>query len=78
MQLIISRNYPAMDVDTLAMYSARDSLFRAADGSFLLHMMSLGDAKSEERVLFFNSRDALIWLAEPSDALGFYWHSAEP
>lgn len=77
MQLIISRTYPAMDADTLATYSARDSLFRTADGSFLLHMMSVGDAKDEERILFLNSRDALIWLAEPTDLLGSYWHLAE-
>jgi hypothetical protein len=77
MELVVSRNYQAIDAETLTEYVARDALFRAADGSYFLYMVSKGRPEGEERILVFDSRDALLWLNETPDALGSYWHFAE-
>ncbi len=74
MELVVSRNYPVIDAETLTEYVARDALFRAADGSYFLYMVSKGRPEDEERILFFDSRDALVWLNETPDALASYWH----
>ena len=76
MRLVVSRNYPAINTDTLTEYSAREALFRADDGSFLLYMTSEGlDCK--ESVLALDCRDALIWLSEPTYVPGSFWHSVQ-
>ncbi|MBA2398124.1 MAG: hypothetical protein H0V72_05410 [Bradyrhizobium sp.] len=77
MQLVVSRSYPAIDADTLTEYSAREALFRADDGSFLLYMTSDGRRDCEERLLVMDCRDALIWLNEPTHAPGSFWHTVQ-
>ena len=77
MQLVVSRSYPVIDAQTLAEYVARDALFRTAAGSYLLYMASGRLVEPEERILFLDSRDALLWLNETPDALGSYWHFAK-
>jgi hypothetical protein len=77
MQLMVSRSYPVIDAQTLAEHVARDALFRTADGSYLLYMASGRQVEPEERILFLNCRDALLWLNETPDACGSYWHFAE-
>ena len=77
MQLMVSRSYPVIDAQTLAEYVARDALFRTADGSYLLYMASGRQVESEERILFLDCRDALLWLNETPDARGSYWHFGE-
>ena len=77
MQLMVSRSYPVIDAQTLAEYVMRDALFRAADGSYFLYMAAKSCVEGEERILFLGCRDALLWLNEPPDALGSYWHFAE-
>ncbi|MGZ9128534.1 MAG: hypothetical protein ACXW4Z_12235 [Candidatus Binatia bacterium] len=77
MQLMVSRSYSVIDMQTLAEYVARDALFRTVDGSYLLYMASGRQVESEERILFLNCRDALLWLNETPDARGSYWHFAE-
>lgn len=77
MQLMVSRSYPVIDAQTLAEYVARDALFRTADGSYLLYMASGRQVESEERILFLDCRDALLWLNETPDARGSYWHLGE-
>lgn len=77
MQLMVSRSYPVIDAQTLAEHVARDALFQTADGSYLLYMASGQQIESEERVLFLDCRDALLWLNETPDARGSYWHLAE-
>jgi hypothetical protein len=77
MQLMVSRNYRVIDAQTLAEHVARDALFRTTDGSYFLYMSSGRQLESEERVLFLNCRDALLWLNETPDARGSYWHFAE-
>jgi hypothetical protein len=75
MQLVVSRSYPAIDAETLAEFSAREALFRADDGSFLLYLTSQGRRDRKEHLLIMQTRDVLIWLNEPSHAPGSYWHS---
>jgi hypothetical protein len=77
MQLMVSRSYPVIDAQTLAEYVARDALFRTTEGSYLLYMASGRQVESEERILFLDCRDALLWLNETPDARGSYWHLAE-
>jgi hypothetical protein len=77
MRLMVSRSYPVIDAQTLTEYVARDALFRTADGSYFLYMASGGRVQSEERILFLDCRDALLWLNEAPDALGSYWHFAQ-
>jgi len=74
---MVSRSYPVIDAQTLAEYVARDALFQTADGSYFLYMESKGQVEGEERILCLDCRDALLWLNEPPDALGTYWHLAE-
>src|SRR5579864_298997 len=76
MQLMVSRSHPAIDAQTLDEYVTRDALFRAADGSYFLYMTSKGHVEGEERILFLDCRDALLWLNETPDALGSYWQFA--
>ena len=77
MQLMVSRSYLVIDAQTLAEYVARDALFRTIDGSYLLYMASGAQVEGEERLLFLDCRDALLWLNEAPDALGSYWHFAQ-
>jgi hypothetical protein len=77
MQIMVSRSYPVIDAETLTEYYALDTLLRSDDGSFLLYMTSDRKVGDEERVLFLECRDALVWLNETPDALGAYWHFAE-
>jgi hypothetical protein len=77
MQLMVSRSYPVIDAQTLTEYVARDALFRTADGSYLLYMASGRQVGSEERILFLDCRDAVLWLNETPDARGSYWHFTE-
>ena len=77
MRLVVSRNYPAINAETLTEFSAREALFRADDGSFILYMTSEGPCDLEERLLVLDCRDALIWLNEPTYDPGSYWHSIQ-
>src|ERR1700722_4839313 len=64
------REYPAIDAQTLVEFKGHERLFRAADGSFLLHMSSEGQPVVEERVMWFSVRDAMSWLKNrPSTVL---------
>ena len=50
---------------------------RLPDGAYFLYMASKGRVEGKERILFFDCRDALLWLNETPDALGSYWHFAQ-
>jgi hypothetical protein len=47
MQLLASRDYPVIDYQTMGEFIGRERLFRAPDGSFLLHMSSKGKLEVE-------------------------------
>jgi hypothetical protein len=76
MQLLASRDYPVIDYQTMGEFIGRERLFRAPDGSFLLHMSSKGKLEVEERVIWLTVRDAICWLNEAPDEFGSFWECA--
>src|SRR5580698_10410636 len=68
MQLLSSRTIPFIDSQSLAPGLAREALFRTHGDRFVLY---LADGKpscsGEERVVFLDLREALIWLNEPPE-----------
>jgi hypothetical protein len=74
MRLISSRTIPFVDSQSLAPRQAREALFRTDRDRFVLY---LSDRKSslvgEERVIFLDLREALIWLNEPFEQRGSFW-----
>jgi hypothetical protein len=77
MQLLAYREYPGIEVDTLAEFTGHERLFRGTDGSFLLHMSSEGQQVAEERVIWLPVRAALSWLNEEPHEYGSLWEFAE-
>ena len=74
MQMISSRSLAFLDAQSLAPDQAQEALFRISDGRFLLYL-SDGEHSSmtEERVIFLDLREALIWLNEPAQEQGSFW-----
>jgi hypothetical protein len=74
LKLIASRIIPFIDCDSLQERSAREALFRQQDGEFILY---LSDSDSlcgaDERLIFLDSRNALIWISESAEARGSFW-----
>ena len=77
MQLLADREYPGIEVDTLAEFTGHERLFRGPEGSFLLHMSSEGQPVAEERLIRLSARDAISWLNEERDQYGSLWEFAE-
>ena len=73
MDLLVSRIYPFIDSESLTEYRARDSLFRTADGRFLLHLSSLDVPGVKDRLRWIDSRAALVWINEEPDEFGKEW-----
>ncbi|HEY2248974.1 MAG TPA: hypothetical protein VGH70_16145 [Bradyrhizobium sp.] len=74
MQLVSSRTVPFLDSLSLAPRLAREALFRADDDRFILYLADGNSSQtSEERVIFLDLREALIWLNEPSEQRGSFW-----
>jgi hypothetical protein len=73
MHLIGSRIIAFLDSQSLAPRQATEALFRAEKG-FVLYL-SDGAPQSKEKVLFLETREALLWL-DPDD-LGSFWHEAD-
>jgi hypothetical protein len=74
MQLVSSRTIPLIDSRSLAPSQAREALFRAGSDRFVLYLAD-GDSSSagEERIIFLDLREALIWLNEPPEQSGSFW-----
>jgi hypothetical protein len=74
MQLVSSRTVPFIDSRSLAPGQAREALFRANGDRFVLYLAD-GDSSSagEERIVFLDLREALIWLNEPPEQSGSFW-----
>jgi len=74
MQLISSRTIPFLESQSLVAETAQEVLLRDDRGGFILY---LADGKptptGEERVLFLDLREALIWLNEPAQEQGSFW-----
>jgi hypothetical protein len=71
-ELIVSRTYPFIDSETLVERQAQDTLFRTPDGSFLLHL-SDDKAADDDRVVWIETRAALIWLNARPEEFGTEW-----
>jgi hypothetical protein len=71
-QLLACREYPVIDYQTLIEFVGHERLFRAADGSFLLHMSS-ERKETEDRIICLAARDAISWLNEKPDEFGSLW-----
>lgn len=75
MRLISSRTIPFLDSETLAPRQAREALFRTAGDRFVLYLADDGPpSDGEERVMFLDLREALIWLNEPAEQQGSFWN----
>lgn len=74
MQLISSRIIPFIDTQSLSESHAREALLHDNRRGFVLDLSS-GDLASarEERVLFLEPRQALLWLNESSEEPGSFW-----
>ena len=59
MRLLASRDYPAIDYQTMGEFIGRERLFRVPDGALLLHMSSEGKLETEERIIWLTVRDAI-------------------
>jgi hypothetical protein len=77
MQLLVSREYPVIDYQTMAEFVGHERLFRRAEGSFLLHLSSAGKSEAEERVVWLDAREAITWLNEAPEQYGSSWEFAE-
>lgn len=71
MQLIASRTYCFLDSQSLVEGLARDTLFRISEDEFLLHMTTEGC--EDERLLWFDSRSALLWVNQQENDYGMDW-----
>ena len=72
MKLLISRTYPFIDSESLVEHQARDSLFRTAGESFLLHLSS-SHKPAADRLIWFDCRAALVWINAVPDEFGTEW-----
>jgi hypothetical protein len=73
MELVVSRTYPFIDSRSLAEHSARDTLFRTGDGTFLLHLSSSNRPVEDERLVWIDCRTALIWINAVPEDFGLEW-----
>ena len=73
MNLLVSRIYPSIDPESLIEYQARDTLLRTADGRFLLHLSSTDRSVDADRLVWIDSRAALIWINATPDQFGVEW-----
>lgn len=74
MQLISSRTIPFIDTQSLSVGQAREALLHDQHKGFILYLSSGGPPSAmEERVLFLEAREALIWLNEPPEDRGSFW-----
>ena len=74
MQLVSSRTIPFIDSLSLAPGQAREALFRANGDRFVLYLAGgVSASVEEERIVFLDLREALIWLNEPPEQSGSFW-----
>ena len=76
MHLLVSREYPVIDYQTMTEFVGHERLFRDANGAFLLHMSSEGKPGAEERIIRLIARDAISWLNQEPDQFGSFWEFA--
>ena len=73
-ELVSSRTIPFIDSRSLAPHKAREALFRTNGDRFILYLADGNPSSAgEERIIFLELREALIWLNEPSEQHGSFW-----
>ena len=74
LKLISSRMIPFLDSHSLAAGHVQEALFRADGGRYILYLADGRHASDkEDRVIFLQAREALIWLNESSQDRGSFW-----
>ncbi|PJG53079.1 hypothetical protein CVM73_22125 [Bradyrhizobium forestalis] len=74
MQLVSSRTVSFIDVSSLAICEAKEALFHDESNGFILYLTGGSPSSaSEERLLFLELREALVWLNEPPEDQGSFW-----
>ena len=74
MQLVSSRTIAFIDVPSLAILESKEALFHDEGKGFILYLSDGGlSSIAEERVIFLELREALIWLNEPHEDQGSFW-----
>lgn len=74
MQLVSSRTVSFIDIPSLAICQAKEALFHDEGKGFILYLSGGRRASaSEERLLFLELREALVWLNEPPEEQGSFW-----
>ena len=74
LKLVSSREIPFIDGQSLAPGMGREALFRTGGDRFVLYLAhGKPSSVGEERVVFLELREALIWLNEPSEQHGSFW-----
>ena len=74
MQLVSSRTVALLVDPSVAPGLAREALFRADGERFVLYLAGGNSAStSEERIVYLDLREALIWLNEPAEQCSSFW-----
>jgi hypothetical protein len=74
LQLVCRRAIPAIDVNSLMPFEAKEVLFRCESGYLLYLSRELPAEAPEERVVMLDARDALLWLNEQPSEQGSFWN----
>lgn len=73
MQIVASRVYPFLDASSLRECVARDTLLRTHDGAYILHMTSGEETENQDRLIWLDSRSALMWVNASAEEYGMEW-----
>jgi hypothetical protein len=74
MQLLESRLVDSLDTQSLTEMRTREALFRDDREGFILYLTrDAGSNGGEERVVFLELREALLWLNESNQDYSLYW-----
>jgi hypothetical protein len=72
-QIVASRIYPFLDASSLRECLAHDTLLRTHDGAYILHMTSGDESENQERLIWLDSRSALMWVNASAEDYGMEW-----
>jgi len=72
-QIVASRVYPFLDASSLRECLAHDTLLRTHDGAYILHMSSGEETENQDRLIWLDSRSALMWVSASEEEYGMEW-----
>ncbi len=72
-QVVAARVYPFLNTASLEECLARDTLLRTPDGAYILHMSSGEEPSNQDRLIWLDSRSALMWVNAPAEEFGLEW-----